>query len=699
MPSFCPTRVNRPLLVGLLALLPHPVAVQAASPVARLADAVPGKTRLYLEITNPAAVVDSPLARLLDQIGRLGGPVSRPAAGTQPASAPSEGIPNLSGALKGLLTEAVGFPDTRAADLLLGSPVALAADGWSGLADAILVAEPTDLAALESLLADLRVASPEGGGGLRRYTLANQHELATDGKRVVLGMASSRPGFYHDAVRMWRGDDAVSLQDTHEFAECASRLPWRGDAVLYVGGTGRGPAGSLALGPWWPAGWPLMRSLALVVKSTDTGLQLHASGRRAMDRPERLNPSLATSGVRYLPHSTVLAWTADLNYAELMRELQSDPMPTFWTTLIRDLSARELEQRLLRHLIGQTLFIIARAESPHATTQPDGDPLVLPVLALIVETDDPHAVEQMTQRLMAQAIGQLGTDDARAREMIIRSNLENQGLSIYTLRVGELVDSWRRCPFLRSLEFSWAVVDRKLVVGTDDELVKQLVESVRLDGGAKSLPRGALPGAIAQRLESAEAVDQMMVVRPAMFSGMIDSWMAYVEAEHAAMLEPEWWSRLRRRQMADRAQLGVLPTQRSLPGMVEVGQTMPNYPAHGALLPGDLIVAVDGEPLSRDEPAESLRRLVAGRMRPGSVVLTVQREARTVEVKLMMDADPLLASGMSTAELLTTASSLLRPFHSGGYVVWHTSPREINLQAEITLAPEPTTRPATRPGT
>ncbi|MCB9763336.1 MAG: PDZ domain-containing protein [Alphaproteobacteria bacterium] len=71
------------------------------------------------------------------------------------------------------------------------------------------------------------------------------------------------------------------------------------------------------------------------------------------------------------------------------------------------------------------------------------------------------------------------------------------------------------------------------------------------------------------------------------------------------------------------------------PQGVVIGRVVPGSPASGALEPGDLLVAVDGQPVSDDAAA---RRLLSGA--PGAPVrLTVRRGGDTLELELVRVSD------------------------------------------------------------
>lgn len=640
-----------------------------------LARSVPATTRLFLEFrgANPLGGVPggSAAARLFGHL----------VTSTQPvASRPAQAWLGW----QAFLADAAGLDNRVAAELLFAGPIALAADDWSGLGDAVLLARPPDAAGLEAALKE-RLDAASAGQRVRRYRLARDHELACDGGIAVVGLSTNPSGLYRRSTSQLEDSESISLGDISEFRERMDRLPAGAQLVIYAGSQGRLAAGGALAGTRWPETWPRLHSAALGVVVSPGGIIVEANGRLDLDEPTESTPYAPTHHLMRLPTSVVVSWTQPIDYVEAFRQIESANPEGALHRLQPDTTPEEIEERLLDHLVGDSIVMVASRTAQRSEGGPaPGEPL-LPAIAISVGTDDPHGVELMLASLTSSFLASFSGDSRPADVELIRHiPLEPGGGRIVAIPAGRLLSWGNRCPFLHSLEISWTVADRWLVIGTDAEIVRAVVQARR--GHEPTLPAELVPEVIRPKFTRGVMSEMLLVARPRAISEMIDSWIAYLSRHHPEMLEPQWWRQLQRRRDSRRVQLGILPTDRANEGGVEVGETLANYPAHGRLQIGDQIVAIDGEPLDRDRPLISLREKLAMRKRADGVTLGVIRDGKAEEIEITMETADWDTSDIQPVDLLRQAADLTRLFSSASYAVWRPSRDSINARLELRFA-------------
>jgi hypothetical protein len=711
------------------------MAADAALP-ALLARSVPADARLYLEFHALNSFVGTPfdlmMTRMAGDLMASGHSLASQPPGTQPATQPA--------GWRAWFAETMGLKDPRAADLLFSGPIAFAAEGWSGLGDAVLLAEPKDVGAFEAVMAPQRGPSSQK---VRVYKLSQEHELACDGRVAVLGRAGAAINLYQRTVALWESDAGATLGDIAEFRERMAGLPAGAQIIFYAGSTARAAEARFILGQWWPADWVQLRAVAIGVGVSPAGLMFDVDGRAEPD-PELISvPPLATDALSRLPASVVAAWTQPIDFVERFRRLQVDDPTGIIEVLLADMPGRSVEWQLLDHLGDSAVFVLAgrpmsagtasnpqpgmvTATAPGATTMPATAPtatgpavaasqgsvtqpatassapsaspevapasatggpsahdpaLILPVLAMLVETDDPHAVEAALERITVNLQYLVASRSPGDASGVVRRIPERGGGQMVSVSLRRLFESHTKSPFLLNLELSWIIWDRWLIIGTSADVVREIVAARRGEG--ELLPPGLMPH-LAAEVGKAGTVGQMLLLgQPHDLAEMLDSWVAYVSAYHPQMLRPEWWRDLERRQRSMGVQLGVVPTAQAVRSGVEVGQTLPGYPAFGVLQPGDLILRVDGHPLSTNEPARTLRHLLSVAGESGKVTLGILRAGREQDVTITMPIARESAQAVQPIALLRQIAGFLRPFPTAGYAVWRPGPERLKAHLEL----------------
>jgi hypothetical protein len=646
---------------------------------ARLAAIVPADARLFLEIRDVPSVLrvpgGSPMAALLTDIVVA----SRP-ADTRPAGSVD---------LARLVADAIGLKDPHTIQLMFDRHVGLAADGWGAINDAVLLAEPSDPAALEQAL-NAFLVQESAGKAVRLYRITNNHELSCDGHWLVLGRRTSERAIYTRTASMLENKQGPFLRDTDEFRARMAELPAAAQGVFYMRAGESTEAGAQWRLPGWPVTWPNPVSVVIGAEVTGGGVAVDVTARLAAAVPGWQPSELPIDALTRLPTSTLAAWTHSINYAAEFARLNQLHQSGIFRIYIDLLESGQAEGgltgRMLNHLVGDTLIMLGQHPMTFA-----GQTLVLPTLAVAVETDDPLAVEQAFHQAAVNFLRPLNLPLTEEKEFKIETRPLDGGGEICTIAVGRLFSFTTTCEWLNSLELAWTVADRWLIVATNAQTIHEIVMARR--GTAKSLPVGRVQEALRDVQMRGGAARVLLLAQPGDTGLMIDSWIAYLRTQHPEMLTDEWWQRLRKRQRAYSIQLGIVAKE-TLAG-VEVEGTYPGWPAHDRLKPGDVIVAVDGKPLDRMKAFAALREAIATREHEDRLVVTCERDGTPMNIEIPMPTVDSPADRIQPVELLRQLADVLRPFPSASFASWQPTPDA--LKAHIELRIQPPTAPQSLP--
>lgn len=620
------------------------------------------------------------------------GPLPAPLFEAGAAGRPSNGL-----AWRKLFAGALGLEGEQTADLLLDGCLAVAVDGWQELSNAVLIAHPTRPEALESYLAARRI--PVGDGRrVRRYALARDHELACDGRVAVVGLRS-RPGdLYTRTLALLEAERGVSLADLAEFRERMSEVPAGSHIVLYLGSNRRRARQAESALGWLPIMAALPRSAVVGVTLTQQGVEVEATSRLAEVGAPPVSRDPPIENLLFLPASTLAAWTQPIDYVERYRQLRAaNPQGVvrfFMDVLQWQMPTGGLEQHLFGHLVGDTVVMVgAVSVCPPGRDATDGL-LEVPSLAVTVETDDPDSVEGILEQLGRNLLRLVNLQYPPEEQIDLTHEVVGDGgASIRSVSLGSLLPPGAARELFGSVEFSWAVADRWVIVATHRETVRQIMLARR--GEVPLMPADAVQQAMARTQHPRRLPDMVLVAQPRIAATIIHSWLRYIDRHHPEMLDIGWWQQLRRRYWASQVQLGIMPVVGVVPGEVQVSQTLPNWPAHGRLEPGDRIVAVDGRPLAVDQAMQSLRERLARRRRDDRVTLTVVRGGDRQEIEIPMGAGGgFPADYVQPLALLRQLAELSDSFAFASYVTWQPSRDLVKTRLELRLAPVASPVPA-----
>ncbi len=637
----------------------------------RLCARVPADTRVYLEVRGLGRLLDTRagalLARAFSSLAMVDGPDGRSAS--QPI-------------WETVLARSVGLGEDMSPRWLFDGDVALAADSWSGIGDAILLVLPERP---EALTGALEAWPPQSGAGcIRRYALRDGQELATDGEAAVIGRKGSRQGLYARATALWEGAAGETLGDKPAFRDRTAGLAPDASVLLYIEGTETLSAGEL-VSRRWPADWIGLESVAIALRATARAVEVDVHCRLK----EALRPTsrgLRAELFRSLPATTIAAfnwpWDPIRAHRKTLRGAGGEAIRALLEELEAGLEPRDVESELLGQFLDDPLVVLDELALPAGGEAGNrGSTRLMPGLAMVVRVRDPGVVEafmgRMLQHLGERAEpGSVGRDGGGVRVEPVLG--ETQGI-IRSVPVAGLLTGAAPRDLLEPLQLSYTVHGRRLVVGTHPQAIRQLVLAAL--SRLPTMPPEVVEASLA-RAAAGGTCRMLVVCRPWMLAQSLDAQLAYIAATHPELFEPGWWRRVRARREASREQLGI--RARAADRAVEVVQVLPDGYAAGRLQPKDRILAVDGIALDASRPTDSLRELLAMREHPEVVRLLVQREGarRTIEVPMPPAGGQELVNPL---EQLRRAARLFRQFSWAACVSWQSSDQTLGIRC--TLAP------------
>lgn len=723
----------------------HAAAVERHS----LADHVDVKARMFLEVRDAdvlrgteagealAEVISAMAARALSPTSAQPAtastqPVTQPATApaTQPATAPAATTATAPSDAESVssrpaqpaeskpswrtwFAESIGLQDERAAELLLEGRFAIASDGWQALSSAIFVGRPARIEALETQLIQ-RLLPATAGQRVRRYELGRKHELACDGHVVIIGPHGQGDDLYGRTVRLLSSDHGVALADLAEFQDRLAEVPADAQMVLYLGSNQRRSAGESLSGLDWLLHVPMRpQSAVLSLVTTSEGMHMEASGRlaRSVMKPRAGAPP-PVEELLFLPVTTIAAWTQPIDYLGMFRRLRGNDVTSlahiFIELLEWQLPEGGLERHLFGHLVGDSVVMIGQVSLDEPRPGRHPGPPVGPTLGLWVETDHAQELDLCLHKVAGNIARLINLQGEAGPPVELREELiDARGTVVRWIPVDRLIPAGKAREFFGYVEFSWAVVDGWLIAATHHETVRQAV--LARSGAVPALSIEPVRQALNHEDASPGLPTAVLVAQPDAAAMLIDTWLGYIGTHHPEMLEPRWWRQLRRRYEASQVQLGIVPMPTTMPGQVEVGQVLSDYPAEGRLESGDLIVAVDGSPLDAQQSMQALRNALTNRARDESLTLTILRPGHegqmVVEIPMSTSAFP--RESLQPLSLLRHVADLSRHFALATYTAWQPAPNMIRTRLDLrTAIPAPTppstaasTSPADQAGT
>jgi hypothetical protein len=612
---------------------------------------------------------------------------------------------------------------------VFGRRAALALPSWANLDEGVLLAVPENIAPLEAVL-EKRGRKPETIGKARQYKLDKlDHWLATDGRVVLLGQRREGRSLYDHAVALLAGEATDSLATDPAFqTEVAPLNTGAQRAMMYFSSTpapatqptatqptASAPATTQPAGTttapstqgiqdpiarmtkrWLPTTWPRLVKGAVGASVEDRLIRLDIHGQLNQAAPPHLQDA-NVAVLETLPATTLAAWAQAVDYPAYYRAFIRGS-PTLLTLYLTYIDSRlkaagsSLGAGLLERL-GQDTIVLFGVIPEAEQTAPVG--YELPALGVIVPVDDRASVASAMDVVGGSIAALLPLAGVRPKDQPNATALtkaDYNGTTICAVPVGELFKRQTTCPYLHTLRLSWAVTDHDLILSTHDDHIRQIVRA-RAGQAPQLGPRLASAGKLNHLPPSADGV---LLAQPAAIAAMFESWIAYAEARNPEVLKPEWWQARQEERLAQ-ANLGFA-LGKSEPGQITVRNTLPGWPAHGRLEPGDRIVAVDGQPLAQGDAKASLRMAIVNRRDAGRITLSVIRKGTTMDVEIPI---PDVPQAFDPIGAIRQINELLKPFAAASYTVWAAPPDRFNARVMLRGVQPPETQPApaTQPAT
>ncbi|MBN1491363.1 MAG: PDZ domain-containing protein [Phycisphaerae bacterium] len=614
---------------------------------------------------------------------------------------------------------------------LFGRQAAVALPNWTDLGHGVLLAVPDDVGPIEAALQQ-QGHKAEAVGQARQYQLNATHWLATNGHVLLFGQRADERCLYEHALQILAGNEQASLADDPAFQREREALgPGVHRGLLYFSDPATRPpalpspttqpltttqatsqptttqatsqptttqatTAPAATQPteriasrWVPASWPrLWRGMVGVIVEGQT-IRLNIRGQLDQQAPPHVRDA-NVEVVQTLPATTLAAWAQSIDYPAHYDALLQAP-PTFLTLYLTYLDARmriggsSLRNGLLARLGDDTvamLSIIPEAEQ----SEPVG--FAIPALGAIIPVRESgqlaNALDTLADALAGMfnlpSMRQQTNEPVRVEKVIFDDTIITQ------INIGSFFKTQTGCTYTHTLLLSWAITDHDLILSTHADHIRQIL---RARTGHAELLGSKI--AAAGHLEAAPpGTDGVLVAQPAEIAAMFDGWMRYLEKNDPEILTAEWW-RSRQQRQAARVSLGFGIDSR-VRNQIVVYSTIPGWPAHGRLRPGDRILAADGTKVPETNPRGALKKLIADRKEVSQITLTVERDGSPQDLVIPLPEEP---KPFDPVGAMRQVSKLLEPFAAATYSVWCTQPDRFNAAVTLRAAPAPTTTQAT----
>ncbi len=691
------------MLGGLLAgicLLTNTLPCWGADPakVASLAQAVPGNARLFMEIrevekllTTPAGATTSALlANWMVQADAL-----KQSDSDKQESSPQINFLNW----RYELVQSIGLRNPQAAELLFNGPVGFAADSWSALGTAILLAEPIRPQELEVLLVDRRIPRVNKIR-IRRYRLGNDHELACNGRFVIIGKNTGPSGLYARTLELWKGSDTDAMGGREDFQIQVKSLPHNCQLVAYANmaqpvasdndNSKRPTAG------WWPVLGSDWASAAVGVSATEKGISISTCRRVNPDYPVTFSAEPSIQSLDQLPDSAVLAWTKRIDYSAEYVRLTAKPIPEpfgfFLEVITTELSEWEIEQEFLSHLVGNSAFVVGQIACPIAEADVPGISVVAPTIGLMVKTNDSQAVERVLEK-MANNVLQL-CQLAAPKDQSVKVQhqiMDEQGTRINSIPLRVLFGPQAEHPLLTNMQFSWSFDGQMMIIASHADLIRQIIQARH--GRTDCLKVDALQDRVGELREQDWHLETALSAQPKSLRNMVHSWIVYIRRYHPEMLQTDWWRWFHQQRSFSLDQLGIILKQpdESEAGLA-ISRILLNTPAEAYLQLGDRVLGVEEQRLEEHDGRETLDELIKNRRDREHLTLQILRDNKQRQVIIPLPTANLSAPHLEPMEFLRQFSSLLGTFSSAYYTSWRTSSDLVINRLELSTLTNPDDR-------
>jgi hypothetical protein len=516
----------------------------------------------------------------------------------------------------------LGMTTEQAVVRLLGLRTALVAMKPERWDRGQVLAELGDESLLPALLTRWQ-ARPQGSiGSVALYRLASGLRLAVESKTLLFAPESDDEALWARTVLLMGRRGGPTLAGAEHFRATRRDLPDDFDGMLYLVWPQTSPSAAAQ-----PGLTDVGRLLATMQISAEQAV-FDIRARLPSGRPRR--SSSTTSIASLLPADAMAVWTGPLDVAGRLTEhtAPEDARASILAFLGRALLRRdELGRTFLESLSDSAAVVVGRhtAEGPAPFDQPD--------VTLVIQTDAPEqalAACDAIARFTRTWLTATASDPTTAAEQLQLEERRMGELDVRVASLGRFLAERTRCPLFPRIEFAWAVSDQWLLFSSCSEHLTRVAEAL-----AGRAPRLSQDPALTASLTESNTAEWAML-RGSAVAGMLATWLDYLKDRHPEALTADFWSDWARRRSHEQQRLGLgLRDLAGRPNQAEVVEVLPNTPASRLFRPGDVIVAVNGEPLSTTQPARQVadryRSAVAG---ASEFRLTVRRGRSTIDVPM-----------------------------------------------------------------
>ncbi len=591
---------------------------------------VPGDARFYIELHD--------LISLRRQFQRLGiWEVVRELAGGERPADPRPAVSRPATPLPGLDAE-------QAISLLIGRRAALFSESSSQWQNGVLLAElerATDIHRWRMRWGARRL---EDVGAVQCYLLESGLRMAVLDRTLVLGPAQDPTNLWGRTVSLMSGGPGSHLRGRSEFAALAARMDTRVDGLAYV-----------AWNPGDPFAIAGCERMLVGFSMSQSALKFEVHGQRP--GTEGTLAPCDRDVLSRLPRQTIAAWCGSVSPATIKAEAEASFIGhegSPFASALKLLDSLQAGAGRFLDQLGPGVVVCLMPDTPNWASID----LQMPMTALFVESSALDAVLDRTGSIMefvaTAARLAAATPDAPARP-ILRSSRRISGIEVHSVPLGESLARRFDLPFLSKIEPSWAAVEGRLVVASFPPQMESILAALN-----KEQPALNEEFNFDEMFDSAEGrlpPVQWAFLRGTMVSQMLRNWLGHIRLNHPDAMNDDWWQSWALERARQRTRLGVALRNAPAHGGAEVVEIDSGSPAADLLQVGDVIVAVDGKPMPRANPATEAARRYNDRGRSSVFRLTVLRDHQRVH--LSVPVEPLPGSNLQRLEPIRALRRLI----------------------------------------
>jgi len=508
---------------------------------------------------------------------------------------------------------------------VMKTEVAVVADSWSQLADAVWFVRLTDPGVPDRWFPKATRSFESPAHLAQFFAVGSDIVVAIRDDVMAMGRRTMKSAMLRQTMELLSGRfNGETLEDSAVFRDLTAELPPRWLARAYFAGSSLRGLGSVS---------PPLDRVAVGLYEARGRIELDI---RASTVPSALHQHVSAGTIKrlgMLPHDSLIVWALTMPPGDALARAVNDrgSGAARYLGLLSSLAHSEEDGGDLFDALGSELIVAwAPPSAEHAAT---------PRAALLIECTDPPAARKQTQRVVGDVLRILekidapkpGTPGPRIE------TIEYEGAQIGVVSWNEYAVQ-SRFPFIRLLADvspSFAVTQGWLVLALDPDHIRQII-----DARAGRTPTVADAAGGGKASAERPAVGPVFHARPSRAATVVSQWIKRFEAGEPSLLDPRPWQTTGPAGGSKQRQIGIGMKRRQSPGVVVVARVYPGTIADGKLEVGDRIVGVDGTLLSIERPNADLRRRLMQHADPPVLVLRVLRDESLIEVPIDITPPP-----------------------------------------------------------